>query len=81
MKNLVLTEEQLQFIEGQNSKWFIKQIELIGKKFNFDLNTPIKDINKAGMNAILYGLHENFDVNIKNVGITKTYKIQFDGIV
>ena len=67
-------------IEGQNSNWFIKQIEIIGKKFNFDLNTPINEINKDGINAILYGLHENFTVNIKNVGITKTYKIQFDGI-
>ena len=67
-------------IEGQNSNWFIKQIELIGKKFNFDLNTPINEINKAGMNAILYGINENFTLNFKNVGITKTYKIQFDGI-
>ena len=32
------------------------------------------------MNAILYGINENFTLNFKNVGITKTYKIQFDGI-
>ena len=68
-------------IEGQNSKWFLKQLEAIGKKFNFDLNTAIKDINNQGRNAILYGIHENFSIKVKNVGITKNYKIQFDGII
>ena len=68
-------------IEGQNAKWFIKQIEGIGKKFKFDLSTPIRDINKEGLNAILYGMHENFTIEIKSVGVSKNYKIQFDGIV
>ncbi|MAR40195.1 MAG: excinuclease ABC subunit A [Flavobacteriales bacterium] len=68
-------------IEGQNSKWFLKQLEVIGKKFNFNLNTAIKDINNQGRHAILYGIHENFSIKVKNVGITKTYKIQFDGII
>ena len=68
-------------IEGQNAKWFSKQIEGIGKKHKFDLSTPIKDINKEGLNAILYGMQENFTVEIKSVGVTKSYKIQFDGIV
>tara|TARA_B110000240_G_scaffold85428_1_gene97170 strand:- start:1296 stop:4124 length:2829 start_codon:yes stop_codon:yes gene_type:complete len=68
-------------IEGQNTKWFSKQIEGIGKKHKFDLSTPIKDINKEGLNAILYGMQENFTVEIKSVGVTKSYKIQFDGIV
>ena len=68
-------------IEGQNAKWFSKQIEGIGKKHKFDLSTPIKDINKEGLNAILYGMEENFTVEIKSVGVTKSYKIQFDGIV
>ena len=68
-------------IEGQNAKWFSKQIEGIGKKHKFDLSTPIKDINKEGLNAILYGMQENFTVEIKSVGVTRSYKIQFDGIV
>ena len=68
-------------IEGQNAKWFLKQIEAIGKKYDFDLSTPIKEISKKGLNAILYGLHENFSVELKNVGVSKTYKINFDGII
>ena len=57
------------------------QIETIGKKFDFDLNTPIKKISDDGINAILYGINENFSLKLKKIGITKTYKIQFDGIV
>ena len=26
-------------------------------------------------------MHENFSVKLKSVGISKTYKIQFDGII
>ena len=68
-------------IEGQNAKWFLKQIEAIGKKYNFDLTTPIRDINNNGLNAILYGMNESFSIKMKNLGISKTYKIQFDGII
>jgi len=68
-------------IEGQNSKWFLKQIEAIGKKYNFDLTTPIKEIKKDGMNAILHGMQENFSVKLKSAKISKEYKIQFDGII
>ena len=58
-----------------------KTIEAIGKKYNFDLTTPIKEIKKEGMNAILYGMQENFSVKLKSAGISKEYKIQFDGII
>jgi len=68
-------------IEGQNAKWFLKQIEAIGKKYNFDLTTPIRDINNNGLNAILYGMNESFSVKMKKLGLSKTYKIQFDGII
>ncbi|MGY8987120.1 MAG: excinuclease ABC subunit UvrA [Flavobacteriales bacterium] len=68
-------------IEGQNAKWFLKQIEAIGKKYTFDLTTPIRDINNNGLNAILYGMNESFSVKVKNLGFSKTYKIQFDGII
>ena len=80
-KNLSVNRGGIAVIEGQNSKWFVKQIETIGKKFDFDLNTPIKNINDDGINAILYGINENFSQKLKKIGITKTYKIQFDGIV
>ena len=80
-EKLSINKGAIKAIESQNSKWFLKQIEAIGKRYNFDLTTPIKDINQEGMKAILYGMEENFSIKLKNVGISKKYKIQFDGII
>jgi excinuclease ABC subunit A len=37
------------------NSWFIKQIQDLGKKYGFDLKTPIKDISQEAMNILLYG--------------------------
>ena len=67
---------------GQYKKtWIFQQIEIIGKKYDFDLMTKIKDIQTEGMNAILYGINDTLKINNKNIGITKTYNIDFEGIV
>jgi excinuclease ABC subunit A len=68
-------------IANRKSDWILSQIELIGKKFDFTLNTPINKIPKEGIDAILYGLTENLKVKLKSAGISKTYKLHFDGIV
>ena len=39
-------------IEGQNSKWFLKQIEAIGSQLGFNLNTPIKEISEEAIDYI-----------------------------
>ena len=68
-------------IANRKSDWILGQIELIGKKYDFTLNTPIGKIPKEGIEAILYGLTENLKVKLKSAGISKTYKLDFDGIV
>ena len=68
-------------IANRKSDWILGQIELIGKKYDFTLNTPIAKIPKEGIEAILYGLTENLKVKLKSAGISKTYKLDFDGIV
>ena len=67
-------------IEEKQSSWIINQIENISKKFEFNLNTPIKEVPKKAMDAILYGLNDTFEIELKNAGLNKTYKIQFEGI-
>jgi excinuclease ABC subunit A len=61
--------------------WIFNQLEIIGDKYGFDINTPIKDIPKAGMDIILYGSDEAFEVENKNLGITRKYSINFEGII
>ena len=68
-------------IADNKSTWILNQIETIGKNFDFTLNTPINNIPKDGLNAILYGLEKSFEVELKSAGLNKTYKISFEGIV
>ena len=68
-------------INNKRSKWIIQQIELIGKKFNFTLDTPFCDIQKEGTDAIFYGLKTNLKVKYKLAGIAKDYIIDFEGII
>ncbi len=61
--------------------WIFNQLEIIGDKYGFELSTPIKKIPKEGMDVILYGSDEAFEVENKNLGITRKYSINFEGVV
>lgn len=61
--------------------WIFNQLEIIGDKFGFTLNTPIQEIPEEAMNMILYGADEAFEVKNATLGITRKYSIHFEGIV
>ncbi len=61
--------------------WIFKQIEAIGEKHGFDLNTPIRDIPEQAVNTILYGSDEVIRVKNDYLGITSSYSLNFEGIV
>ncbi|MCX6282000.1 MAG: excinuclease ABC subunit UvrA [Bacteroidetes bacterium] len=61
--------------------WIFKQIEAIGEKYGFDLNTAIADIPEQAINTILYGSDEVIRVKNDYLGITSTYSLNFEGIV
>jgi excinuclease ABC subunit A len=61
------------------NNWIFKQLEAIGKKYNFDINTPVKDISEKAINVILYGSDEIFTVINDSIGIT--YNLNFEGII
>ena len=62
--------------------WVFKQIEGIGHKYGFDLNTPVKNISEEAIGYILYGTTEPFRVQMATYGgVTKDYKVDFEGIV
>jgi excinuclease ABC subunit A len=62
------------------SSWIFKQLEIIGEKFKFKLTDPIEKIPSDAMDVILFGGKDRFDVESKVLGITKEYKIEFEGI-
>lgn len=62
------------------STWIFRQLEIIGEKFGFKISDQIQKIPEEAMEVILYGGKEKFDVPSKTLGITKEYKIEFEGI-
>ena len=60
--------------------WIFKQLEIIAQKYEFKLTDAIETIPQEAMNIILYGGNEKFSVVSKVMGITKDYKIDFEGI-
>ena len=60
--------------------WIFKQLEIIGEKFDFKITDSIEKISDEAMQMILNGGKEKFSVASKTAGITKEYKIEFEGI-
>ena len=61
--------------------WIFKQLESIGLKYGYTLDTPLKDFSEEALDVILYGTNETFEVKRETLGITSTYKINFEGII
>ena len=67
--------------EYKAGSWIFKQLEAIGLKYGYTLDTPLKDFSEEALDVILYGTNETFDVKHENLGITSTIKVNFEGIV
>lgn len=65
----------------QKNSWIFKQLQLIAERYQFKLNDPISKIPDEALQIILYGGHEKFEVKMEAMGITRTYEIDFEGIV
>ncbi len=61
--------------------WIFKQIEAIGEKYGFDINTPIGEISENAINVILNGSDEVFRVKNEYLGVSSGYSLNFEGIV
>ncbi len=60
--------------------WIFKQLEYIGEKYNFKLTDAIQKIPAEAMEVILKGGNEKFAVKSEVLGMTREYKIDFEGI-
>lgn len=85
--NKVITNPKLSIKSGglapigeYKNSWIFKQLEIIGAKFDFKLSDPIESIPKEAMDIILDGGNEKFSIKSEALGITREYKIDFEGI-
>lgn len=64
----------------QKSNWIFKQLELIAERFSFKLTDAFASIPEDAKAVIFYGGNDKFDIASKTLGITRTYKIEFEGV-
>ena len=61
--------------------WMFNQLEIIGLKHNFTMDTAVEDIPEAALEIILNGSNEVMTIEHKAIGVTKEYKLNFEGII
>lgn len=60
--------------------WAFKQLETIGQRYGFSMDSTIAQISDEGLNVILNGGKESFSVNSKTLGVKREYRIDYEGI-
>lgn len=64
----------------QKENWVFKQLDLIAQRYDFKLSDPFEDIPQEAKDIIFFGGNEKFEVASKTLGITRNYKIDFEGV-
>lgn len=57
------------------------QIEAIGRKYDFTLDTPINRLAEDALKIILYGSEESFQLENTPLGASSNYFLSFEGVV
>ena len=63
------------------NNWVFNQLEAIGMRYGFTLDTPISEFSENALSIILYGSSESFTVSKEYLGTESTYSMPFEGIV
>ena len=64
----------------QKKSWIFRQLEHISEKFGFSLSDPIEKIPGPAMDLILYGGKEKLEIKSKDLGVSRSYQIDFEGV-
>ena len=86
-RNKIIPDDGLSIEKGgiaplgeMKSNWGFKQMEVIAKRYKFSLSDPIKKIPEQALEVILKGGNEKFSIASNSLGITRDYKIDYEGI-
>lgn len=80
-KKLSIRKGAILPVGAYKSSWIFRQLEAIGDKYGFTLDTPVEDISEDAFNIILFGSEEVFKVKIYSEGNSTSYSLNFEGIV
>lgn len=67
-------------IGAHKTTWIFKQLEAIGDKYGFTLDTPVEEISDEAINTILFGSDEIFKIKQHTDSAATSYSIAFEGI-
>ncbi len=86
-RNKIIPDDSISIEKGgiaplgeKKTNWGFRQMEVISKRYNFSLSDPVKKIPKEALEVILKGGNEKFSLASKALGITRDYKIDYEGI-
>jgi len=86
-ENKIIPDRSLSIAKGglapypDNKKnWIYQQLELIAQKFDFKLTDALEKVPDAAIEMILYGGKESLELDSKNLGVKRNYKIDFEGL-
>jgi excinuclease ABC subunit A len=68
-------------LANTKNPWVMKQLEAIGMRYGYGLDTPIGQWSEEAVNTLLYGSDEVFRVKHESLGVTSTYSLNFEGII
>ena len=63
------------------SGWIFRQLEAIGEKYGFTLDTAIEEIPEQAIQTILYGSDELYKIKNEYLGVSSSYSLAFGGII
>jgi excinuclease ABC subunit A len=79
-KNLSIMDGALVVYGKMDLSWRAQQLATVGKKYGFDVFTPIKDFTEKQLHVLLYGDHEPINGNWSN-GASMWMREGWEGII
>jgi excinuclease ABC subunit A len=79
-RSLSISKGGLAPYPDNKKNWIYKQLELIAQKFDFKLTDPLEKVPGAAIEMILNGGKESLEVDSKDLGVKRSYKIDFEGL-
>lgn len=80
-KSISINEGGITTLGKSKKSLIFWQIEALGERYGFTLDTPIEKIPKEGLNSLLHGSSKTLQLKNTPLGNNSTYSIIFEGIL
>ena len=84
--DLVIPNKELSFAEGaihpyQWQTWYFSQLDDLARRYNFSLNTPVKELPEESIQLVLYGDGSRSHISRNQFGKLRAYFDGFEGVI